>query len=367
MADLPYLAAADIAAMIEAGARATSSLPRRRTAAPTPCCCGRRRCCKFAFTTAGRAPRSMPTMRATGVLSPLSFAVRALRATSIRRTIWQLLFPIILRTGSSAMSPDREFLSRDLGSLMREAAAIRDAAFGDRVTFSKKVFIPLTHLCRDICDYCTFVHPPRRGECAVYARPSRCSRSRAPGKAAGCEEALFTLGDKPELRWKPAAEALAEMGTPRRSTICAAMGELVFKETGLLPHFNPGLMDAPTSEAAAGLGLDGHHARERRPSGSASAAAALRRARQGSGAAARDPRGGGRSEGAVHLRHPDRHRRDARGTRRGAAGAARRCTRRTATCRKSSSRTSRPSPTRAWPTRRSPRSTSCCGPSPWRA
>jgi FO synthase len=139
------------------------------------------------------------------------------------------------------MSPD--FLSRDLASLMREAAAVRDAAFGDRITFSKKVFIPLTHLCRDTCGYCTFVHPPRRGE-AAYLTPEQVLDIARAGQAAGCAEALFTLGDKPELKWKPAAEALEAMGYATTLDYLAAMGTLVFKETGLLPHFNPGLMDA---------------------------------------------------------------------------------------------------------------------------
>ncbi|MBS0523834.1 MAG: 7,8-didemethyl-8-hydroxy-5-deazariboflavin synthase CofG, partial [Proteobacteria bacterium] len=143
------------------------------------------------------------------------------------------------------MSPELpdEFLARDPGSLMREAAAIRDAAFGDRVTFSKKVFIPLTHLCRDNCGYCTFVHPPKKGE-AAYLSPEQVLGIARAGQAAGCAEALFTLGDKPELKWKPAAEALAAMGYATTLDYLAAMGALVFKETGLLPHFNPGLMDA---------------------------------------------------------------------------------------------------------------------------
>ena len=73
------------------------------------------------------------------------------------------------------MSPD--FLTRDLTSLMREAAQIRDAAFGDRITFSKKVFIPLTKLCRDVCHYCTFARPPRRGpEARPVAPPARSRR-----------------------------------------------------------------------------------------------------------------------------------------------------------------------------------------------
>jgi len=143
------------------------------------------------------------------------------------------------------MSPEsiHAFLSRDLESLMREAAVSRDAAFGDRITFSKKVFIPLTHLCRDNCGYCTFVHPPKKGE-AAYLSPEQVLEIARAGQAAGCAEALFTLGDKPELKWKPAAEALQAMGHSTTLDYLAAMGALVFRETGLLPHFNPGLMDA---------------------------------------------------------------------------------------------------------------------------
>src|SRR3954465_15886896 len=107
------------------------------------------------------------------------------------------------------MSPD--FLSRDLAALMREAAAVRDAAFGDRITFSKKVFIPLTHLCRDTCGYCTFVHMTRRGA-AAYLTPEQVRKPVRAGQAAGCAEALLSLGDKPELKWKPTREALSEMG-----------------------------------------------------------------------------------------------------------------------------------------------------------
>ena len=142
------------------------------------------------------------------------------------------------------MLPELEaLLSEDLGTLMKRAATIRDEAFGNRVTFSKKVFIPLTHLCRDNCGYCTFVHPPKKGE-APYLSPEQVLKIARAGQAAGCAEALFTLGDKPELKWKPAAEALEAMGYRTTLEYLAAMGDLVFRETGLLPHFNPGLMDA---------------------------------------------------------------------------------------------------------------------------
>ena len=101
--------------------------------------------------------------------------------------------------------------------LCAEARAVRERGTGSLVTYSPKVFIPLTKLCRDVCHYCTFARPPRRGERA-YMSMTRCS-SRARGAAAGCHEALFTLGDKPELRYRAAREELAGLGCRRRSSI----------------------------------------------------------------------------------------------------------------------------------------------------
>src|SRR5436853_7701993 len=115
----------------------------------------------------------MPSWRARPASSPRSCGAPAWRATSTRRPTSPASLRITLRTGSIAMLPEIDrLLSRDLASLMREAAAVRDAAFGERVTFSKKVFIPLTHLCRDNCGYCTFVHPPKKGE-AAYLSPEQ--------------------------------------------------------------------------------------------------------------------------------------------------------------------------------------------------
>jgi FO synthase len=91
------------------------------------------------------------------------------------------------------------------------AAALRDAGHGGLVSYSRKVFIPLTQLCRDVCHYCTFAHPPRRGEPAYLDADQVLAIARA-GARAGCHEALFTLGDKPELRYAAAREALAHLG-----------------------------------------------------------------------------------------------------------------------------------------------------------
>ncbi len=129
----------------------------------------------------------------------------------------------------------------DLHSLMRVAAALRDEAHGDLVSYSRKVFIPLTQLCRDVCHYCTFAHPPRAGEPA-YLNAERVLEIARAGARAGCHEALFTLGDKPELRYGAAREALARLGHETTLSYLAEMAGLVLRETGLLPHLNPGIM-----------------------------------------------------------------------------------------------------------------------------
>jgi FO synthase len=129
----------------------------------------------------------------------------------------------------------------DLPTLMRTAAALRDAGHGGLVTYSRKVFIPLTQLCRDVCHYCTFAHPPRKGERVYLTRGEVLDIARA-GADAGCHEALFTLGDKPELRYRAAREELAALGHETTLSYLAEMAGLVLKETGLLPHLNPGLL-----------------------------------------------------------------------------------------------------------------------------
>jgi FO synthase len=109
------------------------------------------------------------------------------------------------------------------------------------VTYSPKVFIPLTTLCRDVCGYCTFARPPRRGERAFMTESEVLAIARA-GAAAGCTEALFTLGDKPELRYKVARAELAALGCRTTPEYLGRVAKLVLDETGLLPHLNPGVM-----------------------------------------------------------------------------------------------------------------------------
>src|SRR5690349_22728475 len=91
----------------------------------------------------------------------------------------------------------------DLTPLLETASRLRDQVHHNRISYSRKVFIPLTQLCRDVCHYCTFAHPPRRGERVYLSRDQVLEIARA-GAEAGCKEALFTLGDKPELRYKAA-------------------------------------------------------------------------------------------------------------------------------------------------------------------
>jgi FO synthase len=129
----------------------------------------------------------------------------------------------------------------DLRSLMQIAAALRNEGHGCLVSYSRKVFIPLTQLCRDVCHYCTFAHAPRPGEPAYLTADQVLEIARA-GARAGCHEALFTLGDKPELRYAAAREALQRLGHESTLSYLAEMAGLVFRETGLLPHLNPGLL-----------------------------------------------------------------------------------------------------------------------------
>ncbi|CAB4628862.1 unannotated protein [freshwater metagenome] len=126
---------------------------------------------------------------------------------------------------------------------MSEARSIRDLAFGVRVTYSPKVFIPLTMLCRDRCGYCTFAQPPARLE-SPYLSPAQVRALAIAGARVGCHEALFTLGEAPEDRYPVAAQWLADNGYGSTIDYVAAMAQLVLDETGLLPHANAGALPA---------------------------------------------------------------------------------------------------------------------------
>jgi FO synthase len=126
-------------------------------------------------------------------------------------------------------------------ALFVQAARLRDLGHGDVLSYSRKVFIPLTHLCRDVCHYCTFATTPRKGQRAFLSAEQVLEIAQS-GERAGCHEALFTLGDKPELRYTVASEELAELGHKTTLSYLAQMCELVLRETTLLPHVNPGVM-----------------------------------------------------------------------------------------------------------------------------
>jgi FO synthase len=136
-----------------------------------------------------------------------------------------------------------------LVELTAAAAAKRNATYGRLISYSRKVFIPLTKLCRDVCHYCTFAEHPRPGHAAYLSGEEVLAIARA-GQAAGCTEALFTLGDKPELRHRAAREALAALGHETTISYLCEMCALVLQETNLLPHVNPGVM---TREEIASL------------------------------------------------------------------------------------------------------------------
>ena len=146
-----------------------------------------------------------------------------------------------MSAGTSADAILKELEALPLAELMARAEAMTLAHHGALVTYSRKVFIPLTQLCRDVCHYCTFATTPGKIGKAYLSRDEVLAIARA-GVAAGCREALFTLGDRPEDRYNAARTALAELGQASTLSYVREMAEAVLTETGLLPHLNPGLM-----------------------------------------------------------------------------------------------------------------------------
>jgi FO synthase len=136
------------------------------------------------------------------------------------------------------------FEDMPLDELFRCARDLRHAGHGTAVSYSRKVFIPLTHLCRDVCGYCTFAKAPRE-VAKPYLSPEDVLAIARAGEKAGCHEALFTLGDKPELRYIAARDALAELGFHSTVDYLESVCALVLKKTGLLPHINAGVMTEP--------------------------------------------------------------------------------------------------------------------------
>ena len=134
-----------------------------------------------------------------------------------------------------------DLIHSDLKRIIKAAQILRDEQHGAVISYSRKVFIPLTQLCRDSCHYCTFAQPPSKQN-PPYMSPEQVLEIANAGAQAGCKEALFTLGDKPEYRYKVARDELAKLG--HKSTISYLMecAQLVFEKTGLFPHINPGLL-----------------------------------------------------------------------------------------------------------------------------
>src|SRR5438876_2116792 len=148
-----------------------------------------------------------------------------------------------------------------LPELLSAATELRATGKGNEISYSKKVFIPLTTLCRDYCTYCTFRKDPGQPG-AHFMTPDEVLALAERGRQAGCKEALFSLGDQPEKIFPEAREFLRAQGYPRTLDYLAAMCELVLKKTGLLPHANPGVMDRSAlarlkdSNASVGLMLE---------------------------------------------------------------------------------------------------------------
>ncbi|MBV8751330.1 MAG: 5-amino-6-(D-ribitylamino)uracil--L-tyrosine 4-hydroxyphenyl transferase CofH [Hyphomicrobiales bacterium] len=154
--------------------------------------------------------------------------------------------PIAARESTTVWDAEAERLLADydrapLPELLASAQALGREGHGNVVSYSRKVFIPLTRLCRDVCGYCTFATTPRQAGSA-YLTPDEVLAIARAGRAAGCHEALFTLGDKPEQRYAAARSALARLGYTSTIEYLAAMCALVLAETGLLPHVNAGVM-----------------------------------------------------------------------------------------------------------------------------
>ena len=148
-----------------------------------------------------------------------------------------------------------------LAELLAVATELRALGHGNIITYSKKVFIPLTTLCRDYCSYCTFRKDPGQPG-AHFMTPEEVLALTERGRRAGCKEALFSLGDQPERIFPQAREFLRAQGFARTLDYAAAMSELVLEKTGLLPHANPGVMDRAAlgrlkeSNASVGLMLE---------------------------------------------------------------------------------------------------------------
>ena len=174
-------------------------------------------------------------------------------ATALRRVLRRARDGVALNVDEAAIAMTAR--GDDLADLCASAARVRDAGLTSSgrlgpngrlpVSYSRKVFIPVTHLCRDTCHYCTFVTVPgklRAEGLGMYMEPDEILEVARRGAELGCKEALFTLGDRPETRWDEARQWLDERGYDSTLDYVRAMAIRVLEETGLLPHLNPGVM-----------------------------------------------------------------------------------------------------------------------------
>ncbi len=174
-------------------------------------------------------------------------------AAGLRRVLRRARDGVALNVDEAAIAMTAR--GEDLLDLCASAARVRDAGLtsagrrGARgrlpVSYSRKVFLPVTHLCRDTCHYCTFVTVPgklRAADRGMYLEPDDIVGIARQGAGLGCKEALFTLGDRPEARWPEARQWLDERGYDSTLDYVRAMAIRVLEETGLLPHLNPGVM-----------------------------------------------------------------------------------------------------------------------------
>ncbi|WAJ44055.1 bifunctional FO biosynthesis protein CofGH [Mycobacterium sp. Aquia_216] len=194
-----------------------------------------------------RPPGQEPTALPNPVVAPKA------SASALRRVLRRARDGVALNVDEAALAMTAR--GADLADLCASAARVRDAGLesagrrgaGGRlpIAYSRKVFIPVTHLCRDNCHYCTFVTVPgklRARGAGMYLEPDEILDIARRGAELGCKEALFTLGDRPEDRWPEAREWLGERGYDSTLAYVRAMAIRVLEETGLLPHLNPGVM-----------------------------------------------------------------------------------------------------------------------------
>lgn len=211
--------------------------------------------------------RTLAYLQQTGIGARLqSMVIEHNTPAATRATIRAARAGLLPSDQQALALADNPLLDADLPELMTAAAAIRDQGFRNVVTYSRKVFIPLTHLCRDVCHYCTFAQTPKNIP-APYMSVDAVIAAVKAAAAQGCKEALFTLGEKPELRYSSARKALAEMGFASTLEYVTHVAQKVFTETGVLPHINAGCMDdeeiAALRKVSASMGLMLESASER--------------------------------------------------------------------------------------------------------